>query len=90
MPIQKVEYEFPDPDKTEAAAEVEVETKVDAPEIEVEGAVGREVIEPPAQKPTKVEVVEDKEVEVEVVDDTPQADRGVKHQILLKKLLMKN
>tara|TARA_B100001250_G_scaffold374708_1_gene361720 strand:- start:1355 stop:2425 length:1071 start_codon:yes stop_codon:yes gene_type:complete len=78
MPIQKVEYEFPDPDKTEAAAEVEVETKVDAPEIEVEGAVGREVIEPPAQKPTKVEVVEDKEVEVEVVDDTPQADRGRK------------
>lgn len=78
MPIQKVEYEFPDPDKTEAAAEVEVETKVDAPEIEVEGAVGREVIEPPAKKPTKVEVVEDKEVEVEVVDDTPQADRGRK------------
>ena len=78
MPIQKVEYEFPDPDKTEAAAEVEVETKVDAPEIEVEGAVGREVIEPPEKKPTKVEVVEDKEVEVEVVDDTPQADRGRK------------
>ena len=78
MPIQKVEYEFPDPDKTEAAAEVEVETKVDAPEIEVEGAVGREVIEPPEKKPTKVEVVEDKEVEVEVVDDTPPADRGRK------------
>jgi len=78
MPIQKVEYEFPDPDKIEAAAEVEVETKVDAPEIEVEGAVGREVIEPPEKKPTKVEVVEDKEVEVEVVDDTPQADRGRK------------
>ena len=35
MPIQKVEYEFPDPDKIDAAAEVEVNTPEDTPDIEV-------------------------------------------------------
>jgi hypothetical protein len=78
MPIQKVEYEFPDPDKMEAAAEVEVDTPEKTSDIEVEGAVGREVIEKPKKEPREVKVVEDKEVEVEVVDDTPQADRGRK------------
>ena len=78
MPIQKVEYEFPDPDKMEAAAEVEVDTPEKTPDIEVEGAVGREVIEKPKKEPREVKVVEDKEVEVEVVDDTPEADRGRK------------
>ena len=33
MPIQKVEYEFPDPDKMEAAAEVEVNTPEETPDI---------------------------------------------------------
>ena len=69
MPIQKVEYEFPDPDKMEAAAEVEVKIAEQTPDIEVEGAVGREVIEKPKKEPREVKVVEDKEVEVEVVDD---------------------
>tara|TARA_R100001129_G_scaffold106574_1_gene72856 strand:+ start:2450 stop:3511 length:1062 start_codon:yes stop_codon:yes gene_type:complete len=78
MPIQKVEYEFPDPDKMEAAAEVEVKIAEETPDIEVEGAVGREVIEKPKKEPREVKVVEDKEVEVEVVDDTPEADRGRK------------
>ncbi len=45
MPMQQVEYEFPDPDKMEAAAEIEVNTPEETPDIEVEGAVGREVIE---------------------------------------------
>ena len=78
MPIQKVEYEFPDPDKMEAAAEVEVKIAEQTPDIEVEGAVGREVIEKPKKEPREVKVVENKEVEVEVVDDTPEADRGRK------------
>ena len=78
MPIQKVEYEFPDPDKIEAAAEVEVNTPEETADIEVEGAVGREVMQKPKKEPAEVKVIEDKEVEVEVVDDTPQADRGRK------------
>ena len=78
MPIQKVEYEFPDPDKIDAAAEIEVNTPEDTPDIEVEGAVGREVMQKPKKEPAEVKVVEDKEVEVEVVDDTPKADRGRK------------
>ena len=53
MPIQKVEYEFPDPDKTENITEVEVETAEETPDIEVEGAVGREVIEKPKKEPRK-------------------------------------
>ena len=78
MPIQKVEYEFPDPDKIDAAAEIEVNTPEDTPDIEVEGAVGREVMQKPKKEPAEFKVVEDKEVEVEVVDDTPKADRGRK------------
>ena len=69
MPMQQVEYEFPDPDKAEAAKEVEVDVAEDSVDIEVEGAVGREEIgkpEPPAKE----------EVEIEVVDDTPEKDRG--------------
>ena len=78
MPIQKVEYEFPAPYKIDAAAEIEVNTPEDTPDIEVEGAVGREVMQKPKKEPAEVKVVEDKEVEVEVVDDTPKADRGRK------------
>ena len=78
MPIQKVEYEFPDPDKIDAAAEIEVNTPEETPDIEVEGAVGREVMQKPKKEPREVKVVEDKNLEVEVVDDTPKADRGRK------------
>jgi len=75
MPMQQVEFEFPDPDKTEAAAEVEVAEEETTPDVEVEGAVGREELQKPGQKQN---VIKDGEVEVEVVDDTPAADRNRK------------
>ena len=75
MPMQQVEFDFPDPDKTEAAAEVEVAEEETTPDVEVEGAVGREVLKKPGQKEN---VIKDGEVEVEVVDDTPPADRNRK------------
>ena len=66
MPIQKVEYEFPDPDKIDAAAEIEVNTPEETSEIEVEGAVGREVMQKPKKKePTEVKVVEEENLKVE-------------------------
>ena len=75
MPMQQVEFEFPDPDKIDAAAEVEVTSEETTPDVEVEGAVGREALQKPGQKQN---VIKDGEVEVEVVDDTPAADRNRK------------
>jgi len=79
MAMQQVEYEFPDPDKTEGK-EIEVEIKEETEDIEVEGAIGREEIKKPKKEPTEVKVVQEEaeEVEVEVVNDTPEADRGRK------------
>ena len=71
MPMQQVEYKFPDPDKKDGK-EVEVEVTEEGEfEVEVEGAVGSEEVGKPKQ-----EVKE--EVEVEVIDDIPKADRGRK------------
>jgi len=79
MPMQQVEFEFPDPDKAEAGSkEVEVRSEESSADVEVEGAVGREVLQRPKKDPTEVKVMGDGEVEVEVVDDTPKADRGRK------------
>ena len=76
MPMQQVEYEFPDPDKEENLQEVEIEAKEEkAPDVEVEGAVGRETIEKPSDKKKK-DVIQAGEIEIEVEDDTPPEDRG--------------
>ena len=73
MPMQQVEFEFPDPEKDEKLQEVEVkEEEVVDTNIEVEDAVGRETI----GKPDKKEAAEKSEGEIEVEDDTPLADRG--------------
>ena len=70
MAFQQVEYEFPDPDKEDK----------DSLEIELEPTSAE-----PMQKPKKakaddddVEIIEDDGVQLEVVDDTPKADRGRK------------
>ena len=76
MPIQQVEFEFPDPDKEENLQEVEVpQEEPKAEEIEVEGVEGRKTIEKPAEKE---KVIQAGEVEIEVVDDVPPEDRGRK------------
>lgn len=70
MPRQEVEFEFPDPDK-EKDIEVEV-TPVEEPlpELEIEGAVGRETIGKDKEK--------EADAEIEVVSDVPPEDRGRK------------
>tara|TARA_R100001460_G_scaffold107714_1_gene156912 strand:+ start:3842 stop:4915 length:1074 start_codon:yes stop_codon:yes gene_type:complete len=76
MPIQQVEYEFPDPDKEEATQEVEIpEQEPEDLKIEVEDAVGRETVEFPS-KQKEQHTIQAGEVEIEVEDDTPPADRG--------------
>ena len=74
MPRQNVEFEFPDPDKDEATQEVEVDVVEEDAPLEVAGAVGREDIKPAKDK----NIIQAGEVEIEVEDDTPEADRGRK------------
>ena len=74
MPRQNVEFEFPYPDEDEATQEVEVDVVEEDAPLEVAGAVGREDMKSAKDK----NIIQAGEVEIEVEDDTPEADRGRK------------
>ena len=63
MPFEKVEFNFPNPDGDEESSVIEVEPS-NAVEVDTSGK--------------KSEEADSTEFEVEVVDDTPKADRGRK------------
>jgi hypothetical protein len=74
MAMQQVEYTFPEPDEKDTAAEVEVETQEkDDDALEIEGAVGREDMKKPEEKP---KVIKAGDLEIEIEDDRPPEDRG--------------
>ena len=69
MAFQPVEYEFPDPDKEDK----------DSLEIELEPSSAEPMQKPgKAKKEEPAETLKADDLEVEVVDDTPKADRGRK------------
>ena len=65
MPFEKVEFSFPEPDDTEKSSAIE---------IEASSAMN---VKSPNKKSTEDESKSD-DFEVEVIDDTPKADRGRK------------
>ena len=75
MPMQQVEFDFPEPDKPSAVT-VEVEQDVADEGLEIEGAVGRETV---AKKKKNLKV---DDVEIEVVNDVPLGDRNRKQSKL--------
>jgi hypothetical protein len=77
MPFQKVEYEFPDEEAVDRKLDIEVEAS-SAVEVDLGGTQAKAAV-------ARSETVDDSEVdiddddyEVEVVDDTPKADRNRK------------
>ena len=74
MPMEKVEFEFPDPDKI---SEKDMKLKDDGTvEIVVEGRADQMEDLKKAEKEEKAEKEAADDVDIEVVDDTPEKDRG--------------
>lgn len=72
MPMEKVQFEFPDPDRDTTD---DVKFKEDGTaEIVIAGRPDQLA----EDKPAKAEKFDDDDVEVEVIDDTPAKDRGRK------------
>ena len=72
MPFQKVEYSFPDEQEEEVNTDIEIEDS-GAIEVDISGKPPEPKVE---AKEVKEEVEED--LDIEVVDDTPKADRNRK------------
>ena len=71
MAFQKVEYSFPDEQEEEVSTDIEIE---DSSAIEVD--ISGKAPEPEAK--VEEEVVVEEDLDIEVVDDTPKADRNRK------------
>ena len=76
MPFQKVEYEFPD-EETKAKQDIEVEGS-SAIEVDIGGKKAKAEAEKPEPVVESEVDTDDGEYEIEVVDDTPKADRNRK------------
>ena len=81
MAMQKVEFEFPDGDEEDNSTIVVEDSSMTE--------VGAEP-EPKEEKVADKKEPENDTVDIEVVDDTPEADRGRKNLTHPKTLLMKN
>jgi len=73
MPIQKVEFEFPDPDRESATADF-VEKSDGSFALKVEG---RAADEDAKREKSKARAKED-DIDIEIVDDRPEEDQGKK------------
>jgi len=79
MPFQKVEFEFPTEEETSTEIEIEgssATSPFDEPEEVLHGT--EEVSHEAEAQDASLDSEDDDEIEIEVVDDTPQADRGRK------------
>ena len=76
MPFQKVEYEFPD-EETKEKQDIEVEGS-SAIEVDIGGKKAKAEAEKPEPVVESEVDTDDGEYEIEVVDDTPKADRNRK------------
>ena len=71
MGFQKVEFSFPDEEKDDKGGDIDIESS-GAIEIDLSGE------EKPVKEKKEVSQEQDDEVDIEVVDDTPKADRNRK------------
>ena len=76
MPFQKVEYEFPEDGSVETT-DIEVESS-DAMEIDLSGKKTADDYADTSNKPEVEAAAAEEDIEIEVVDDTPKADRNRK------------